>query len=115
MLISFLVPLGIGMLAGLGVGSGGLFILFLTEWVALPQHAAQGVNLGVFSIALATALLVHLRRHPPSPAILFVVLSFGSVGALVGASLATALSGGALRLLLGLFLALSGVFVLFRK
>ncbi len=115
MLVSFLVPLGIGMLAGLGVGSGGLFILFLTEWAGLPQHEAQGVNLAVFSIALATALFLHLRRRPPSTSILFVILSFGTIGALAGASLATAISGGALRFLLGIFLALSGIFVLLRK
>ena len=115
MLLSLLVPLGIGILAGLGVGSGGLFILFLTEWVGLSQHAAQGLNLAVFTVALAAALLIHLRRRPLAGAILAVILSFGTLGALVGASLATAVAAGPLRFLLGLFLLLSGALVLFRK
>ena len=114
-MIAFLVPLGIGLLAGLGVGSGGLFILFLTEWAMLPQHEAQGINLAIFAVALAAALLVHLHRHPPAPAILFTILLFGAVGALSGAALATALPAATLRFLLGLFLALSGAFVLVRK
>lgn len=114
-MIPFLVPLGIGILAGLGVGSGGLFILFLTEWAGLVQHEAQGVNLAVFAVALAAALLVHLRRHAPAPALLLTILLFGTLGALGGAALATVISADAMRFFLGLFLSLSGAFVLLRK
>ena len=114
-MIAILVPFGIGVLAGLGVGSGGLFILFLTEWAALSQHEAQGVNLAVFAVALAAALLVHMRRYTPNPALLFTVLAFGTLGALGGAALAAVISAGALRFFLGLFLSLSGGFVLLRK
>ena len=115
MLASFLFPLAIAVLAGLGVGSGGLFILFLTEWTGLAQREAQGLNLAFFVLALGAALLVHLRRHPPNATLLFVIVLFGTLGALGGASLATVIDAGALRFLLGVFLALSGAFVLFRK
>lgn len=114
-MVSFLVPLAIGILAGLGVGSGGLFILFLCEWAGLAQHEAQGINLAVFAVALASALLVHLHRHTPTPAVLLTVLLFGTLGALGGAALATVISAAALRFFLGLFLSLSGGFVLLRK
>lgn len=115
MLTAFLLPLGIGILAGMGVGSGGLFILFLTEWLGLPQKEAQALNLAFFVLALGAALLVHLRRYPPPAALLVILLSFGMLGALGGAALATRLDAGVLRFLLGLFLTLSGALVLFRK
>lgn len=108
-------PLAIATLAGMGVGSGGLFILFLTEWAGLAHKEAQGLNLAFFALALGAALLVHLRRHPPNTALLCVILSFGVLGAFVGALLATVINAGALRFLLGLFLAISGALVLFRK
>ena len=115
MTVAFLFPLGIAILAGLGVGSGGLFILFLTEWAGHAQHAAQGLNLAFFSLALAAALFIHLRRRPISPALLFLILSFGTLGALIGSYFSTVLAGESLRLLLGIFLFSSGAFVLFRK
>ena len=114
-MVAFLVPLGIGILAGLGVGSGGLFILFLTEWAGLSQHVAQGTNLAVFVCALGGALLVHLRRRAPAHALAFTVLLFGTIGALLGGALATATDPASLRFFLGLFLSLSGAFVLLRK
>ena len=36
------------LLAGMGVGSGGLFVVFLTVFLDYPQLAAQGLNLYFF-------------------------------------------------------------------
>lgn len=115
MLPSVLVPLGIGLLAGLGVGSGGLLILFFTEWVGMDQLTAQGTNLAVFTFALGAALIVHLQRRTLHAPILAVIVLFGALGALVGAALATVIDATALRFFLGLLLTVMGVAALFRK
>lgn len=115
MLLAVLVPLGIGLLAGLGVGSGGLLILFFTEWVGMDQLTAQGTNLAVFAFALGAALIVHLHRRTPTPAILAVIVLFGAFGAFGGAALASVIDAAALRFFLGLLLTVMGIFALFRK
>ena len=114
-ILDIAVSLGVGILAGLGVGSGGLLILYLTAVDGMGQRSAQGVNLAVFGFALGAALIVHLhRREIPIPILLFV-LGFGTLGALCGSLLATLFSPDGLRTGLGLLLLAMGSFSLFRK
>ncbi len=114
MVIHIAVGFCIGILAGLGVGSGGLLILYLSS-LGIGQFAAQGLNLAVFSYALIAAMLVHLhRRNPPIPLLLFTLV-FGAGGATVGALLARQTNGDSLRSMLGVLLLVMGAFSLFRK
>ena len=113
--LDILVSLTVGCLAGLGVGSGGLLNLYLTEVDGLGQLAAQGVNLAVFGFALGAALLLHLSRRRISIPILLFVVVFGAVGALFGSFLASVTSPDHLRAGLGVILVLMGAFALFRK
>lgn len=113
--LDILVSLTVGCLAGLGVGSGGLLILYLTEVDGLGQLSAQGVNLAVFGFALGAALLVHLSRRRISIPILLFVAVFGAAGALAGSLLAGVTSPDHLRAGLGVLLVLMGSFALFRK
>lgn len=48
MWINFLVCTLLGYLSGLGVGGGGLLMLWLTQWQALPYPTARTVNLLFF-------------------------------------------------------------------
>lgn len=105
----------IGILAGLGVGSGGILILYLTAVDGISQLAAQGMNLAVFSFALGAALLVHLHRRPLPVSVLLVILLFGAAGAFGGSLLAHAVSTAFLRKALGFLLLLMGLVALFRK
>lgn len=110
-----LVSLGIGILAGLGVGSGGLLIVYLTLADGVGQLAAQGINLAVFVFALGAAMAVHLHRRSLSPAILGTVVLFGAGGAAVGSLLAALTEGGLLRIGLGVLLLVMGTVALFRR
>ena len=51
MLLTVSVALAIAILSGLGVGSAGLLVVFLTVVSELPQRTAQGVNLMFFLFA----------------------------------------------------------------
>ena len=110
-----LVSLVVGVLAGLGVGSGGLLILYLTAADGMGQLAAQGVNLAVFGFALGAAVLVHLHRREISLPILGFVVVFGALGAVVGSLLAGLFSAEALRTGLGFLLLFMGTMTLLRK
>ncbi len=114
-MLDFAVSLGVGVLAGLGVGSGGLLMLYLTDVLGLEQLAAQGLNLGIFVFALAAAVVVHLHRRTLPMSLLLVCVSFGAAGAAVGSGLAAAVDAAWLRFFLGLLLLLMGTVALFRK
>ena len=109
--VSFLI----GILAGLGVGSGGILFLYLTAVDGMGQLAAQGMNLAVFAFALGAALLVHLQRRTLPIPVLLAILLFGAAGAFGGSMLAHALSTAFLRKALGFLLLLMGGVALFRK
>jgi len=114
-MLDFSVALAIGILAGLGVGSGGLLILYLSAFLGADQLTAQGTNLIFFAFALGAALLVHLYRRPVSLPILGVTVLFGATGAVIGSLLASVSNTDMLRTALGLLLLVMGVISLFRK
>lgn len=108
----FLLAFACALLAGLGVGGGGLFVLFLTLMEGLPQLTAQGVNLLFFLFSSAASLFVHAgRRRIPWLWVLWISLG-GITGALFGSRLALALTGSVLRRLFGGFLIFSGLYSL---
>ena len=115
MLLDGLLALLVGVLAGLGVGSGGILIVYLTAVDGMNQLHAQGLNLATFVFALGAALLVHLHRRELSIIILLFILVFGAGGALCGSILAHAVQTEMLRLALGGLLLLMGAVALFRK
>ena len=108
---SFLVA----MLAGMGVGSGGLFIVYLTVLSGMPQLEAQGLNLHFFIFATAAALLLHARTHPLPFRRLAYVSGVGSIGCVLGAMLAQNMRGGTLRTVFAIVLILTGLVTFFTK
>ena len=115
MLTDAIFTLFIGILAGLGVGSGGLLILYMTAIDGIDQRAAQGLNLAVFAFALGAAVIVHLHRRDISLPVLGFVTVFGTLGACLGSLLAQVTPTAGLRLALGGLLLVMGAVALFRK
>ncbi len=105
----------LAMLAGVGVGGGGLLVLWLTLVEGLPQGEAQGENLLFFLAASGAALLVNCRkRRFDKTALLFTVLG-GLPAAVGGALLASVVDVGLLRRCFGGLLILSGLLTLRKK
>ena len=115
MLLTVSVALAIAILSGLGVGSAGLFVVFLTVVSELPQLTAQGINLMFFLFSSGAALIVHLRRTPLLYGCILLLLLGGIPGCLIGTALAHAISETLLRRLFGILLILSGLAGLFKK
>lgn len=111
----FFVSLSVATLSGLGVGSAGLLVLFLTAVQHVPQLTAQGLNLLFFLASSLSALCVHVFRTKPLWRLLFFLLPAGLIGAYLGTELAFFLPQELLRRLFGGFLILSGLLGLFRK
>ena len=110
-LVAFLVAV----LSGLGVGSAGLLVVFMTTAMQMPQLTAQGLNLIFFLCSSGVSLLLCLRKAPPLWRYQGLLLLLGVPGALLGAELAHFLPEGVLRCAFGIFLMGCGILGLFGK
>ena len=104
-----LVAFGAAILAGLGVGSGGLYLLYLTEALGVSQYAAQGMNLVFFSAATLASSLMNLRRGWLPAARLLPLLLFGTLGTVGGTLLTLVVPGRVARVGFGFLMVGAGV------
>ena len=109
-----LISFGVAILSGLGVGSAGLLVVYLTAIEHQAQLTAQGLNLVFFLFSSGAALSVHLLRTPLLFGCILLLLPGGVAGSLFGTALAHRLPEALLRRLFGFLLILSGAFGLFR-
>lgn len=99
---------GVALLSGLGVGSAGLLVTWLTMFEQVPQLVAQGLNLVFFLFSSAAALAVHLKKTKPLLFAVLLLLPGGMLGVPLGVHLATRLPTRVLRSLFGIFLLFTG-------
>ena len=111
----FIVIFIIAALSGLGVGSGGLLVIYLTLIEKVPQLTAQGANLIFFILASLSSLIFNLpkRRIPYGAVLVMSVLGIG--GSLIGTHFAAILPAEILRKIFGVMLVGSGIFALKKK
>ena len=100
----------VGVASGLlGVGGGTLVVPFLTLAVGLSQHSAEATSLVVI-LPTAIAGSLALRRHGVGDLGVAIRLGVvGAIGSVLGALLALALSGSALRVVFAVFIGLVGL------
>ena len=113
--MNYLIAFLLALLAGMGVGGGGLLVLYLTLVQNMPQTEAQGVNLLFFLCASASTFVVNRKkRHFLWKDTLLLAVS-GILMTFPGALLAMGMEGDLLRKTFGGLLILSGLLSLFRK
>ena len=95
-------------LAAMGVGGGGLLIIYLTAIVGMAQRTAQGINLAFFLCASAAALSVHLKKRRISLRTTVIFGASGALGAAAGCLAASRADDSLLRAAFGWLLILSG-------
>ena len=115
MIVAMLAALVIAALSGMGVGGGGLFVIYLSLFTDTPQLTAQGMNLLFFLFSSGASLPVHLLRRKLLLGVIVLMASAGIAGALLGTLLARVVAGGLLRKIFGAMLVVSGIYSLKRK
>ena len=113
----WLLALGMGLLmgvlSGFGVGGGTMLLIYLTTFVGLDQHTAQGINLLYYLPAALMALPTHVKNGYVEKDVLWPAVIGGLLCAGAGAWAATGLEVGRLRVLFGGFLVAIGLWELF--
>ena len=99
-------------LSGMGVGGGGLFVIYLSLFTDTPQLVAQGMNLLFFLFSSGASVTVHLKHRKICYPVVGVMIVFGIVGALVGALASARLPAHLLRQIFGGMLVVSGILAL---
>lgn len=112
MIISSLLA---GILGSMGLGGGSVLIIYLVNFLGLPQKQAQGINLIFFiPCALLSVIsykrsgMLNLRRTLP-------VTLFSVLGAIVGFIILKFIPTDLLSKFFGGFLVFFGLFQLFKK
>ena len=84
MLIYSLAAFAVSVLAGTGVGGGGLFVIYLTMICGMAQAKAQAVNLVFFISAALAALPYHLTHRKMNTRLILFCTVFAIAGTLIG-------------------------------
>ena len=101
------------LLSALGMGGGGILLIYLTVYAGMDQLAAQGINLIFFIPVAITALLIHMKNNLIKWKIVLPCVLLGLPGVYFGVYLAEYLGSIFLQKLFGVFLLIIGLRELF--
>jgi len=110
MILNIIVGFLVAVLMGMGVGGGGLFVIFLTLCLNFGQINAQGTNLVFFILAIIASIFVHLKKRKIYMRQVIVMILLGSVGSLIFSNLANNIDPSIPRKTLGGLLILAGAY-----
>lgn len=110
---TFIVTLIIAILSGMGVGGGGLLVIYLTLFEGAEQLIAQGTNLAFFIIAATASTVFNVKKNKIQWKITLVISAVGIVFAYFGALLASSIDPSLLQKIFGGMLIAGGVSSLF--
>jgi len=102
-------------LAGIGVGGGGLLVIYLTLFKNVGQVEAQGLNLLFFIVAGASSFFIHAKKRKLDYKKIIFIIICGAVGAVAGSLLANIIDCAIIKKIFGGFLIISGITEFFWK
>lgn len=105
----------IAILSGLGIGSGGLFVIWLTAIYGVSSTQARGMNLLFFVFSASAALILHFFKGRADIVLILRLAALSVVGTLAGVWAAHYVSTALLRQMFGAFLVVSGGYSLFNR
>ncbi len=104
-----------GILGSMGLGGGGILIIYLSLFTKTPQLTAQGINLLFFiPIGILSLIIYSFKKQiewKPTLKIAF----FGIIGAVCGIYLAGIFGGDITRKIFGGLLVIMGICEIFKK
>jgi uncharacterized membrane protein YfcA len=102
-------------LSALGMGGGGVFLIYLTAYLNMPQLQAQGMNLVFFIPVAIVAIIIHIKNKLIRWKLVLPCVLAGLPGVWLGAWLAEAFPQPVLGKLLAVFLGVIALRELFAK
>ena len=115
MIIDVVAGIFISILSGMGIGGGGLLVLYLVFVKNMAQASAQGLNLLFFIFASSSSLLYHFKKRKIDKRLLLLLIIPGLFGAVLGSLTANVIEPVIMRRLFGWLSVISGTFILFGK
>ncbi|MEE0101703.1 MAG: sulfite exporter TauE/SafE family protein [Acutalibacteraceae bacterium] len=104
-----------GLLGAMGLGGGGILIIYLSIFTSIPQAQAQGINLLFFLPTAVLALIVYQRKKLIVWRIAVPFALFGVLGSLLGSYLSRGIDNEVLSKMFGALLLLMGIKTLFAR
>ncbi|MBR5314645.1 MAG: sulfite exporter TauE/SafE family protein [Clostridia bacterium] len=108
-MIDFIAGTIVAALSGMGVGGGGLLVIYLVFVKNMGQIESQGINLLFFIISASSAFLYNLRKRKINFRLCILLCICGIFGAVVGALCANIIAPVTVRKIFGWLLVASGV------
>lgn len=115
LIICSIAGLASGAIGALGLGGGGVLIIYLTLFAAVSQTQAQGMNLLFFMPCAVVALYFHAKAGLVKWRYAVPMSLIGFLGAIAGCLLAGFLGSDLLKKLFGGYVLTLGLFELFKK
>ncbi|MBE6548820.1 MAG: sulfite exporter TauE/SafE family protein [Ruminococcaceae bacterium] len=112
MIFDVIISFVLAALSGLGVGGGGLFVIFLAIFTDTPQLIAQGMNLLFFIFSASSSLIIHLTHRKIYASLIAVLAISGALGAILGTFVCERIDPNILRKIFGVMLVITGIFTL---
>lgn len=104
-----------GFAGSLGVGGGGILIVFLTAFFGFAQRKAQGINLLFFLPIAIVSTFIYIKQGLVKIKPLLPFIALGLFGAGVGVFLSEIISGDILSKIFGAGLITLGIREFFSK
>ena len=102
----------IALLSGLGIGSGGLLVIWLTMIGGIDAETARGLNLLFFVFSASAALIVHLLKGRVRLRLVLFLSLVACIGTLLGTYIGSLIDPLLLKRIFGGMLVISGAYTL---
>lgn len=114
-IITALASLAAGFVSALGLGGGGILVLYLTAFLDTPQTQASGINLIFFLPIAAVSIFIHLKNKLIDWKFALKCAPFGAAAAFGGSFLAHTIDPFWISKAFAVFVLLLGLKELFSK
>ena len=99
----------------MGLGGGGILIIYLALFTDTKQLTAQGINLLFFIPIGILSIIIYSIKKQIKWKITLKIAIFGIIGAMAGILLADVLGGDITREIFGGLLIILGIYEIFKK
>jgi len=106
------IATAIAILSGIGIGSGGLLVIWLTLIGGLDAQSARGLNLLFFVFSASSALIIHARKGRVKPTLALFLALFSCLGTIIGTYIGMSIDAYWLKKIFGAMLTFSGVYAI---